>query len=169
MKDFLKLIFFGISKGPGAEIVLPSSGDRDVLRIGFNFQFFLFAGLFGIPLLLKGMWKWGGLMFSLSCLGYYFDYKKMQEAYQITSFADLISFDPVNSPEDLVSAVTLILSVVLGFMGNKWRAYDMFKKGWRFVDPDAPMSRKAALQWKFPKYYLRTPKNKTPLKSRESL
>ena len=31
MKDLLKLICFGISKGPGAEIVLPETGERDVL------------------------------------------------------------------------------------------------------------------------------------------
>lgn len=163
LKDFFKLIFFGISKGPGAEITLPETGERDVLRIGFNIQFLLFSGLFGLPLFFKGMWKWAWTMFALSSWEYYLSFQKMKEAVEITTLADLFSFDPMNEFSDVIGLVTLILAVVLGFKGNEWRARKMFRAGWRFVDPEAAMSKKAAKTWRFPAYYLKRPKIKDVL------
>lgn len=163
IKNFLKLIFFGISKGPGAEIVLPETGDRDVLRIGFNFQFLLFSGLFGLPLFLKGMWKWAWTMFALCSLEYYMSFQKMKQAVQITSYADLLSFDPLNDFSDVIGTVTLILAVILGFKGNEWRARKMLRAGWCFVNPEAPMSQKAAKTWKLSIHYMKKPKIKDVL------
>lgn len=163
MKDFLKLIFFGISKGSGAEIVLPETGERDVLRIGFNFQFLLFSGLFGLPLFFKGMWKWAWTMFALCSAEYYISFQKMKQAVQITTYKDLFAFNPASNFEDFIGLITLILAVVLGFKGNEWRAKKMLKAGWRFVNPDAPMSQKAAKTWKLSIHYMKKPKIKDVL------
>lgn len=162
MKDFLKLIFFGISKGPGVEIYNPETDERMALRIGFNIPFFLFSGLYGIPLFLKGMWKWGLLLLGLSVTGDCFRFQKMQQLANVTSFADMLGFNPDNPAETAVTVSVLILSVVLGIKGNEWRGREMLSKGWRFVDPQHAMARMAVRKWRLSKHYLKSKPAKRP-------
>lgn len=160
MKAFLKFIFFGISKGPGVEVFNPETDERLALRVGFNMQFFLFSSLLGIPLFLKGMWKWGLFMFAVSYMDFYFRYQKMKALYNAMNYRQLEVLDVDSPAEGLIAALMIVCSVLLGIKGNEWRGKELLKKGWRFVNPEHEMAKKAVKKWKLSRHYLRPVKKR---------
>lgn len=154
MKDFLKLIFFGISKGESVELVLPDEDEVVHVKVGFNTVFFLFAGFGGLPLFFKGLWKWGLIMLGLTVYGQYLQLQMMQRLANTFSYADL--FNIADNPlETSVNIASLALSVLLGIKGNGWVAQRLFKKGWRFAHPESKQALRACRKWKVSKRYLK--------------
>ena len=142
MKDLLKFLFFGISKGPGVEMKHPDHDDPLILRIGFNWQFLLLSGFFGLPLFFKGLWKWGLLMFAYSLISNY---------YFFINMSDAVNFRPLTYPqsERYSLIVTVLFSFFFGFKGNEMAAKKAFRDGWRLKDPESPMARRASKEWSF--------------------
>ena len=153
MKDFLKLIFFGISKAPSVTLVLPKTGDTLHVKTGFNTVFFLFSGLGGLPLFFKGLWEWGLIMLGLTIYNQYLQLQLMRQMADAFSYVDLFNIQD-NPTETLTNVFSLVLSVLLGVKGNGWVAKRLFKKGWRFEKPESKAAENACKKWHLSKYYL---------------
>ena len=156
MKDLFKLIFFGISKGESVELVLPDTQDVLHVKIGFNTVFFLFAGVGGLPLFFKGLWKWGAAMLALSAYGQYLQIQLMRQMANAFTYADLFNITD-NPRETAVNVLTVVFSVLLGVKGNAWTAQNLFKKGWRFAHPESKQAVRACRKWHLPRTYLKLP------------
>lgn len=154
MKDLLKLIFFGISKGESVELVLPETQDVLRVKIGFNTVFFLFAGLGGLPLFFKGLWKWGLVMFALTAYGQYLQVCLMRRMADTMTYADLFNITD-NPQETAVNVLMILFSILLGVKGNGWVAQNLFKKGWRFAHPESKQAVRACRKWHLPRTYLK--------------
>ena len=162
MKNFLKLLFFGVSSGPEVRLVHPLKEQEKHVGVGFNFTFLLFATFGGLPLFFKGLWKWGLLMLALSAVDQYLQILSMKQMTDAMTLADLFKFgdDPF---ETVLTVLNIVLSFVLGFKGNQWAAHNLFAKGWRFADPASREAAKACAKWKLSRHYLTIgPVGKTP-------
>ena len=164
MKDFLKLIFFGISKTPKLEMYRPANGEKKEMTAGFNWQILLIGGFFGLPLFFKRLWGWAWLMFSLSTfqfVGFYLRMKRILAASTVEEYYALQSqSDPLGSA---VSFILLLFTVLLAFKGNEWAVKRLLKKGWRFTDVADPSVQAAVKKWKISKHYLKSVKEEDKL------
>jgi hypothetical protein len=98
-------------------------------------------------------WSWTGFFFC-SFFGVWFFIRKLyfQGAGVIAVFA--INFALVSSGARsgdgliMFNIMLLILSILVGIMGNKMTAKNLLKKGWVFVEPDSPATIRAKSIWK---------------------
>lgn len=163
MKDFLKLIFFGISKSPKLEMISPDNDETKEMPFGFSLQFLLFSNLFGLPLFFKRMWGWAWLMFFLSTAQFYLFFMRLSAILSAMKVQDYYAV-PESDPMDTVLTLALfVLAVLLAFKGNEWAVKGLLKKGWRFVKPDQEIVKKAAIKWKLSKHDLKPPKAREKL------
>lgn len=158
MKDFLKLIFFGISNSPRLEMISPENDETKQMPFGFNFQFLVFSGLFGLPLFFKRMWGWAWLMFSLSTVQFYLFIKHLSEILSAMKVQDYYALPQNDSADAALTFLLFLLAVLLAVKGNEWAVRGLLKKGWRFAHPDQDIVKKAAAKWKLSKHDLKPPR-----------
>ena len=80
MKDFLKLIFFGVVKTSKLEMFNPANGERkSVSSNSFDLTVLLVGGFFGLPLFFKRLWGWAWLMFALTTVQLLSFYEKLKQ------------------------------------------------------------------------------------------
>lgn len=163
MKNFLKLIFFGISNSPKLEMVNPANGEKKQMPFGFNVQFLVFSNLFGLPLFFKRMWGWAWLMFFLSTAQFWLFFKRLSAILSAMKVQDYYALPQSDPADTALTSVLFVLAVLLAVKGNEWAVKGLLKKGWRFVQPDQEAVKKAAAKWKLSKHDLK------PLKEREKL
>jgi hypothetical protein len=98
------------------------------VKLGFSWTLFLFSGFFGIPLFMRGLMIWGGIM-------------------AILWAGSIIAMQTF--PVALVSiyVVEMFLAFYLGFRGNKLTALHYLENGWEFYDPHAEFTRMAKQSW----------------------
>ena len=158
MKDFLKLIFFGVTKSPKLHLFNPNTGEKVEMATGFNLQILLLGSFFGLPLFFKRLWFWAWALFCLSTVQFFFAYHKIQQILAATTVAEYETImQQTADPIDTVIGYLLIAAVVLlSFKGNQWAVERLLKKGWRFENVSDPLVRDAVKKWKISKHYLTT-------------
>lgn len=161
MKNFLKLVLFGISSSPEVRLVFPETQDERTVGTGFNFTFFLFSSLGGLPLFFKGLWKWGLFMLVLTIVDQYVSIQEMAKVTHVMTASDFFKLSE-NPLQNVLTLANVFFSFLLGFKGNEWAAKRLFKKGWRFFDPASKQAQKACDKWHLSRRYLSL-KEKTPL------
>lgn len=155
MKDFLKLIFFGISNAPVLEMVDPDGAEKKKMATGFSWSILLVGGFFGLPLFFKRLWGWAWLMFGLTTVqfvSFYLQVKRILAATTVEEYYALQQGDPVDSAAGIL---LLVCAVYLAFKGNRAAVMRLLKKGWRFANPNDPVVAAAVKKWKISKHYLK--------------
>ncbi len=163
MKDFLKLIFFGVVKTPKLEMFRPSDGEKKSMAVGFSLQILLVGGFFGLPLFFKRLWGWAWLLFFLCTVQFVSFYLRLKEILSASTPEDYYALretDPIDSAAGLL---LLVFTVLLAFKGNEWAVKRLLKKGWRFSDVSDPSVLAAAKKWKISKHYLKPVKEEDQL------
>jgi len=165
MKDFLKFLFFGVTKSAGLKMVDPATGEKKEMMVGFNLQILFFGSFFGLPLFFKGLWLWAWGLFLLSSAQFVFFYKQFTgilSAVTVEQYEAAMrrAAGPVESSIGYALAIVVLL---LSFKANRWAVERLLKKGWCFENPSDPLVKKCAEKWKLSKHFLK------PAKERETL
>lgn len=105
----------------------PSSGIRKKVSSGFSWIVFLFGGILGIPLFIRGLVLWGVLLLVINLPVYFMDTDS-----QVFIIFGLLSFT---------------LSLYLGFKVNEITAKDLLTKGYVFENPDEPEVKLLKKKW----------------------
>lgn len=165
MKDFLKFLFFGVTKSAGLKMLDPDTGEKREMAVGFNWQILFFGTFFGLPLFFKGLWLWAWGLFLLSSAQFVFLYKQFVRVLSATTVeqyeaAMQKAADPV---ESVIGYALAAIVLLLSFKANRWAVERLLKKGWHFENPSDFLVKRYAKQWKLSKHYLK------PAKERETL
>ena len=166
MKDFLKFIFLGIVKTPKLAMIQSKTNEQKEMPTGFNWQFLLLGGFFGLPLFFKRLWGWAWLMFFLSTVQFISFYLRLTQLLSATTVEEYYAFqesDPIDSAAGLL---LLLFAALLAFKGNEWAVKRLLKKGWRFVNVSDPTVVHWSKKWKISKHFL---KSQTNLREEETL
>ncbi|HUK59157.1 MAG TPA: hypothetical protein VLV50_07980 [Stellaceae bacterium] len=111
----------------------PSGSRAKRVKVGFAWDLFLFAGVFGVPLFLRGLATWGAAVLALwlADLG----------------FGRLV-LPPLRLPLELaLFAGFLGLQIYLGFRGNALTARACRARGWLPEPSRDPAQRRALQAW----------------------
>jgi len=156
MKDFLKLIFFGVTKAPKLRLLNPDTGEKIELATGFNLQILLLGSFFGLPLFFKRLWTWAWVLFFLSTAQFFFFYQQIQRVLSATTIAEYEAVmrraaDPV---ESVIGYLLVAGVVLLSIKGNRWAVESLLKKGWRFENISDPVVKDTVKKWRLSKHSL---------------
>ncbi len=162
MKDFLKLIFFGVTKSPKLKMFNPDTGEKKEMTAGFNLQILLLGSFFGLPLFYKRLWTWAWGLFILSTVQFFFIYRHFQSILSATTVAEYEAAmqkaaDPV---EDAIGYLLIAMVVLLAVKADQWAVERLLKKGWRFEDVSDPFVKTTVQKWKISKHFLKPPSEK---------
>lgn len=160
MKDFLKLLFFGVSKAPKMKMYNPDTGEKTEMTFGFNLQMILLGSFFGLPLFFKRLWGWAWGVFALSSVQVYTFYQQFRSVMSARTVEEYeAAMNRAASPaEEAVGWVLIAVLILLSFKANQWAVKRLLKKGWHFENPQDPLVQKAVKKWKISKHYLKPPK-----------
>ncbi len=110
----------------------PRTGELKNVKVGWSWTCFLFSGLLGIPLFLRGLDLWGLIMalyWLVFMLGDHF-----------------IGFSEITSR--ILEVASLSVYIFLGIKANEMTAKNYLKQGWEFVDPDSDGVKLAKVKWR---------------------
>ncbi len=156
MKDFFKLIFFGVTKTPKLEMFNPANGERKSMAANtFSLNVLLVGGFFGLPLFFKRLWGWAWLMFALTTVQLVSFYVKLTQILNAATPEEYYAFTESSPADDAAGTALLVLTVLLSFKADKWAVERLLKKGWRFERPDDKTVVAAAEKWGISKHYLK--------------
>lgn len=123
------------TSAPAASVLFkhPSGLRTKRVKLGFAWDLFLFAGVFGVPLFLRGLPNWGAAILALW-------------------IADLLlgwaAPGAIRMPEQVaLFAAFLGLQVWLGFKGNELTARACHARGWLRDQPRDAGVRQALQRW----------------------
>lgn len=105
----------------------PASGDGRRIRLGFAWDLFLFAGVLGVPLFLRGLHAWGAAILALWLADLAIGWSAggaLGTALQAALFA-----------------VFLALQLWLGLTGNALTARALLERGWTLDAPEDEVRR----------------------------
>ena len=111
----------------------PSGARARRVKLGFAWDLFLFAGLLGVPLFLRGLPEWGAAVLALWLVDLALGWIGHGSFYlpaQTALFAAFLGFQ-----------------IWLGFKGNALTARACRARGWRAEDARDPSVRAALKQW----------------------
>ena len=110
------------------------TGDKQPLSIGWNWTFFFFGPVLGLPLFWKGLSAWGAVMVVLWALKFtlpLFLPMSSQFGYMVAA------------PAALIAALTLYLA----YSGNAIIGRKYLARGYDFARPYSAEARAAAQRW----------------------
>jgi hypothetical protein len=111
----------------------PSGTRAKRVKPGFAWDLFLFAGVFGVPLFLRGLPNWGAAVLGL---------------WLVDLGLGRFGRGPLQHPAELVLfAAFLGLQLWLGFKGNGLTARACRARGWAPDNPRDPQVRRALEDW----------------------
>ena len=111
----------------------PSGSRAKRVKLGFAWDLFLFAGVFGLPLFLRGLPNWGAAVLGL---------------WLVDFGLGRFGRGPLQHPAELVLfAAFLGFQLWLGFTGNALTARACRARGWTPDTPRDPAVRRALEQW----------------------
>jgi hypothetical protein len=111
----------------------PSGARAKRVKLGFAWDLFLFAGVFGLPLFLRGLPNWGAAVLGL---------------WLVDLGIGRFGRGPLQHPAELaLFAAFLGLQLWLGFKGNALTARACRARGWAPDNPRDPAVRRALEHW----------------------
>lgn len=118
---------------PGLELKDPRSGKVKRIPVGFAWDLFLFAGLFGLPLFLRRLPQWGAAILALWILDLSLGW---------IPFGDVATAGQVG-----LAGIFLAVQLWLGLKGNELTARAYVAQGWTVVHPEYVAVRRLAERW----------------------
>ncbi len=106
----------------------PKIGELKDVKVGWSWTLFFFSGCLGIPLFLRGLHIWGGIMAGLW----------------------VVSLLLMNNTQAgiIISLAMLGLDIFLAIKGNEMTAKNYLEKGWEFFNSDSEIVKLAKTRWK---------------------
>jgi hypothetical protein len=119
-----------------ASIVLrdPRSGEGRRIKIGFAWDLFLFASVFGVPLFLRRLHGWGAAVLALWVLDLALGWHA--------------GGTPGTLAQLLLFGAFLALQLWLGAKGNALTARTLLAQGWTLDRPEDAAARRIVERWK---------------------
>ena len=112
----------------------PSGERAKRVKPGFAWDLFLFAGVFGIPLFLRGLTGWGALVLALWLIDLAAGWLAHRAWWMPTQFVLFAAF--------------FGLQMLLGWIGNRLTARAYHARGWRAEGTRDPAVRRALERWR---------------------
>ena len=104
------------------------TGETKEVKVGWSWTCFLFSSFFGLPLFLRGLMMWGGIMAGFWVVNLWL----MISAPELT-------FIPF--------CIQTGLGIYLGLKANELTAKHYLEKGWEIQNPDNDLVKMAKLRW----------------------
>ena len=116
------------------EMTNPNTGEVKEIKVGWSWILFLFSSFFGLPLFLRRLYIWGGILLALGI---------------VYIIAPSMMYDEEESLGLLIvlNLVFLGLQIWLGIKGNEMTAKNYLEQGWEFVDGDSEAVQQAKRKW----------------------
>lgn len=112
----------------------PGGGRLKWVRIGFAWDLFVLAPLFGLPLFWRKLPQWGAAMLGLLLADIVLGLFLSGRALTIAGIA--------------LAGVYFLLDLFLGFRGNRMTARAYVRHGWSVDHPEYAATRKIVQRWK---------------------
>lgn len=112
----------------------PKTGETKTVKAGFSWVLLFFSGVFGLPLFLRGLHIWGGIMAGL------WGFNLLIQALLIDTGAGQTATIPI-------TLFVLGLSVWFGIKGNEMTAKNYLEKGWKTLETDSDAVKHARNKW----------------------
>ena len=106
----------------------PRTGEQKKLKVGFSWTCLFFSGFFGIPLFIRKLNTWGGIMVGYTLLFYLFGF----------------TVPPVAV---VLMIVGLGVEIWLGIKANEMAAKNYLALGWEFAEPQGAATAEAIARW----------------------
>lgn len=120
------------------QLINPRTGELKAIKVGFSWTLFLFAGFFGIPLMLRKLYGWAALFLAISLLSPF----AMELANAETDREVFIAFT-------LSFGFQLTALLIIAIKGNELTAKRLIDNGWTFANPDSLETQLAKRKWGF--------------------
>jgi hypothetical protein len=130
------------------------TGEIKLVKVGWSWTLFFFAGVWGIPLFMRRLYALGAIQVGISIIYYAYHYAIRSQASPLTATA-LSGDDAAQSALALLGYSNLIISlgiivwlIVIAIKGNGWTAKNYLENGWVFLDPDSKDTAYAKGKWR---------------------
>jgi hypothetical protein len=112
----------------------PHTGETRKVKVGWSWVLFLFSGVLGLPLFLRGLSTWGAVFagFWAVNIGVNLMAGQNPEAASLSLGMTLVGFG---------------LAVFMGVKGNEITAKHLASEGWRALDPNSEFTKMALAKW----------------------
>lgn len=110
----------------------PKTGELKEIKVGFNWVYFFWSCLLGIPLFLRKLNVWGSIMLALTIFNLLLQTSNNQAALISLFWVQILAFG---------------LLVFLGVRGNEMTAKNYLELGWEFSNPDSDEVKHAKGKW----------------------
>lgn len=112
----------------------PKTGEVKEIKVGWSWILFLFSSFFGLPLFLRRLYIWGGILLALGI---------------VYIIAPSMMYDEEESLGLLIvlNLVFLGLQIWLGIKGNEMTAKNYLELGWHFTNPNSDEVKFAKGKW----------------------
>ncbi|QKF78228.1 hypothetical protein [Arcobacter defluvii] len=116
------------------EMTNPKTGEVKEIKVGWSWILFLFSSFFGLPLFLRRLYIWGGILLSLGI---------------VYIIAPSMMYDEEESLGLIIvlNLVFLGLQIWLGIKGNEMTAKNYLELGWHFTNPNSDEVKFAKGKW----------------------
>lgn len=116
------------------EMTNPKTGEVKEIKVGWSWILFLFSSFFGLPLFLRRLYIWGGILLALGI---------------VYIIAPSMMYDEEESLGLLIvlNLVFLGLQIWLGIKGNEMTAKNYLELGWNFTNPNSDEVKFAKGKW----------------------
>ncbi len=116
------------------EMTNPKTGEVKEIKVGWSWILFLFSSFFGLPLFLRRLYIWGGILLALGI---------------VYIIAPSMMYDEEESLGLLIvlNLVFLGLQIWLGIKGNEMTAKNYLELGWHFTNPNSDEVKFAKGKW----------------------
>ena len=109
------------------------TGEVKSVKVGWCWTLFLFGGVLGIPLFLRGLKMWGSIMLALWVI------VNVGTSIMPASAAELTG--------SFVGLAVLGLLILFGMKGNEMTAKNYLENDWEFAEPDSELVSMAKQTW----------------------
>ena len=100
----------------------PRTGEVKPVKIGWSWVLFLFSPVFGLPLFLRRLYIWGGVMLVI---------------WVVNLFLPFVGLP-----------IMLGMEIWFGIKGNEMTAKNYLEHGWQWMNPDSDAVKRAKLLWR---------------------
>ncbi len=138
----------------------PKTGEIKDIKFGFDWVTFIFAGFLGIPLFLRKLWLWGGVMVALWAYQIGMSVYTQHVAEQVqaqSAVAELLGTEASNDAAmilfwlmvgQMIFSITYVaISIYLGRKVSKMTAIKLLEEGWIWGPQSESFLQDVKRQW----------------------
>jgi hypothetical protein len=110
-----------------------TTGEVKTLTVGFSWTIFLFSNILGIPLFMRKLYAFGGIMVGIGLM------RTMTYSIEDTDLSSIVSI--------VIFGAGFGLALYLGMKGNELTAKKLLSDGWVWSVPDSDQTEAAKRAW----------------------